>query len=110
MRVAGLFVALSALLHLLAVGLAGFDPAVLILLGAAVLYGLLALGLAQRRFWVAWTALVILLAGAAVAVAEVFGTLPVPTWVFAAIAVTDLAAVVALFGAIWAGRPRAAAG
>jgi len=109
MRIAGFFLLLSAALHVVGTVLSGFAPEGMFLLGPAVLYVLLALGLLRGMRWLNWITLVVMLVGSAGAISTYFAPGAVPPWVFLAILAADLAAALALFGAIWVGRPKAAA-
>lgn len=107
MRRAGAFLLLSAALHVLGVILTGVAGESLILLGPAILYVLLFAGLARGMMWVAWTALICMLGGAAGTVAELASQPIAPIWVLWGILIADLIAAVLLFRVIWTGREAA---
>ena len=109
MRQAGYVLLISAALHVAGVVLSGFHAGTLILLGPALLYLLFYAGLARGMMWAAWVALIAMLIGAAGSLSEVFGTMPVPTWVFLAIFAADILAACFLFGVIWQGPRRSEA-
>lgn len=103
MRRAGYALLVSAALHLLGLVLVDFASESLFLLGPAVLYVVLFAGLARGKMWVAWTAFICMLGGAAGTVAEFGGAPMAPIWVLWGILGADLLAAALLFGAIWAG-------
>ena len=107
MRTAGVFLLISAALHVAGAVLSGFAPIGQFLLFPAVLYLALYAGLARGKLWVAWLAFICMLGGMAGTILELSGPGPVPGWVLWAILGTDFAAAITLFAAIWAG-PRAA--
>ena len=102
MKAAAILLLVSAALHVVGFILGGFAP--LFLLFPPVLYAALAAGLARGKIWIAWIALICMLGGSAGSIVELFNPSSVPVWVFQAILAMDLAAALALFGAIWTGR------
>jgi len=103
MRSAGLFLALSGVLHLVAPVFAGFAPGSLVLLAIGVIYLLLAAGINRGWRGLAYIVFVVLLVGANVAFAMVGGGL-LPDYLWYAIIAADLVALVSLFVALWRGR------
>lgn len=109
MKTAGVFLLVSAALHVVGAGLSGFAPIGQVLLLPAVLYLALYAGLARGMLWVAWLTFLCMMGGMAGTILELAGHGPVPGWVLWGILAADLGAAVALFAAIWAGRPAARA-
>jgi len=85
--------------------LAGMSDDVMMLLPLGIVYLLLALGLSRGWRWLAYIAFIILLIGAVFAFAYSFGVTSVPGWLHGAIALFDLLALLALFGALWRSKP-----
>ncbi len=98
---AALFVAISGLLHLLAMPLGSIGGDALPLIVVGLLYLAFAVGLSQGKRWLAYLVFLLTLAGISLAIGHSFGTSPVPTWVWWAIVVVDLFAATALFVALW---------
>lgn len=103
LKLAGQFVFLSALLHLLAFGLAGFVPFGWAMLAVAVFYTLLAMGLTRGMRGLGYLVFVLLLIGTVGGLIQV-GTVRVPDWSIWAILAADLLALINLFVALW--RPK----
>jgi hypothetical protein len=108
MKVAAALVLLSAALHVVAVGIAAFAPNAMSMLGIAVVYVVLALGVLRGWVIAAWLSFFVMIFGTAGALAEAVGGSALPPWVFWSIAGVDLAAALAFFGVLWRGRPKAA--
>lgn len=106
-RPAALFVAISAVFHLITPAFAGLTAFTQILLVIGVLFLVFAWVLAKRLRWLAYLVFILLLINFCFAFAYSFGGTPLPEWLFAAIALSDLGAIVCLFATLW--RPRAAA-
>jgi hypothetical protein len=104
-RSAALFVAISAILHLISPVFAGLAEDVMLLLPTGVLYLFFAWGLSKGWRWLAYIAFIVLLIGGLFAFAFSFGGSMVPGWLYAGIAIADLLAVLALFGALWRSKP-----
>ena len=104
-RTAVFAIAASAILHLLAPLFGGFSGLPLFLFVAGLAYAILAFGLS--RFWrlVAWLAFIVLLGGFNIALAYSFNGNSVPAILFAAIAIADGIALLALFGILWRSKP-----
>lgn len=101
---AALLVAISAVLHLITPAFDGLTSLTQILLATGVLYLLFAWGLTKHLRWLAYLVFIVLLVGVCFAFAYSFGGSPLPEWVFAAIALVDLGALISLFAVLW--RPR----
>ena len=107
MRIAGYFLLVSAVLHVVGVALAGFAGETLILLVPTVFYVVLFAGLARGKMWVAWITFICMVIGSAGALSALFGGWPIPAWVFGGILAADVITALLLFVAIWAGpKPR----
>ncbi len=100
MRWAGIFVALSAVFHIVALIAGGVSSGAQILT-AAILYGVFAYGLINGIRWVAYAAFIVVFLGLSIAVAGVWSSGPIPGWVFGAISIANLATVACLFIALW---------
>lgn len=105
MRWAGVFVAISAALHVVAVVVGGFANGVQ-MLTTAVLYGLFAFGLMNGKRWVGYIAFVVVFMGLSAAIAGIWSTGPIPGWAFSAIAAANLLTVLCLFIALWRPAPQ----
>ena len=103
------FTALSAGLHVLAPIISGFSGDAVPLLIAGVVYAAFAYGLYQGRRWLAYVVFLVLLMGTSVAVSGIWASGDVPGWLFGGIAVANLLAVAALFGALWKSAPQTGA-
>ena len=99
---AGLLILLSGLLHLVAIFTGGGAVGTATLLVIAIVYSLFAYGLQQERRWLAYVCYVVMLLGAIAAYLSTTNGV-----VFALIALTDAAAAIMLFIALW-GSPRTA--
>lgn len=108
MKTAGFFVLLSAALHVVAIIVSGLAPGTLALLIPAAIYVALYAGLARGMMSIAWLSLIVMLIGAAGALADAVGGSPVPAWTTWSILLADLGAATALFAALWRGRVSAA--
>ncbi len=96
---------ISALLHFVALVLSGFSGIGLTLGVAGLIYVVFAYGLAKGLRWLAYVAFVVVFIGLSAALSNIYASGPVPGWVFAAIAVADLLAVIVLFIALWRPAP-----
>lgn len=104
MKLASLFVLISAALHVLPAVLTGFAAEGVTLLAPAVVFVLLALGLRRGIFGAAWLSFLVMLVGLASAVSALYTPSAVPSWVFSAILAANLCAAATLFMAIWRGK------
>lgn len=95
------FVALSAGLHVLALIVGGFSTEALRLSIFGIVYAGFAYGLLLGWRWLAYVVFIVLLVGTSVAVSNIWAFGEVPGWLYAAIAVANLLAIAALFGALW---------
>ena len=103
------FVALSGVLHIAAPVLSGFSSFGLGLAGLGVVYLAMAYGLFQNMRWVGYIAFLVMFIGLSAALSNIWSAGPVPGWLFIAIAVANIGAVVTLFIALWRARPEPAA-
>ena len=106
-RVGALFVALSGLVHLLALFVSGFASGALVLVPAGIVYLGFAYGLLQGWRWLAYVTFLIMLIGISATMTGIWAISPVPPWIYIAIALAHACAVVALFVALWRPRPTA---
>ena len=107
-RVGALFVALSGLVHLLALFVSGFASGALMLVPAGIVYLGFAYGLLQGWRWLAYVVFLLMMVGSLVALSSAWTTPSVPTWIYLTIVALDWLTVLALFGALWRSRPVAA--
>ena len=100
-RTAILCFSISALLHVLAPVLSGFDRDGLWL--AAMLPAFLGMiwGLAQGWRWFAYLCFFIGAVAGIFALSHIWAVNPVPSWIYSGILVADWAAAAALFVALW---------
>lgn len=100
LRMAGNFVLISALLHVIGVIFAGFAGPSLFFLGVAVIYALMGLGLRRGLPYLRYLAFIIMLVGIVAAIATL-GRGLFADWVLWGIVLADLFAALALFINIW---------
>ncbi len=100
-RAGALFVAVSAVLHLIAPLVAGLQGMAPMLAVVGLVYLAVTWGLLQGWRWLAWVAFFVLMAGSIVALSNVWAGGPVPGWLWAGIVAADWAAVAGLFVALW---------
>lgn len=103
---AGVAIAVSGVLHLIAPLVSGFAAASLLLVIAGLLDLAIGEGLRRELRWLGWIAFVLMLIGSLLAWSAVGRPGPVPVWLLWLILVADLAAAGNLFMALW--KPRAA--
>jgi len=108
MRWAGVFLLLSAALHILALVVSGFAGAPQLLI-ATVLYAALGFGVLNGMRWVAYIAFIIVFIGLSVAISGMWAADPMTGRAFTMIAAADVAALVCLFVALWRPAPTATA-
>jgi predicted membrane channel-forming protein YqfA (hemolysin III family) len=107
-RVGALFVALSAIVHLIAPFVSRFDSLSLALLPAGLIYLAFAYGLLQGWRWLAYLVFIVMMVGGIASLGMAWSSDPIPTWVFLSFVVLDWLAVFALFGALWRSKPATA--
>lgn len=108
MRLAAIFVLISAVLHVIAAILSGFAWEGLKLLPFAAIYGLLGLGLMQGRRWVAWLTFLMMLVFSFFALMMSLEDFPeVPPQVSAMIVAADWLTAACLLVVLWRGQPSA---
>lgn len=100
-RIAALPLVLSAALHLAGALLSGFVAEGLVLLPVVALYGVLAALLWRGYRSVAWIVFLCMLIGAVGAWIASGGVNLVPTWIYYAIALADVACAAMLFVKLW---------
>lgn len=101
MRWGANFVAVSAGLHILAIAFGGASGEALQLAVVGVVYAGFTYGLLQGWRWLAYVVFIVLLIGTSFAVSQIWAFGDVPGWLYAGIAVANLLAIAALFGALW---------
>lgn len=104
-RVGGLFLLISAALHILAFLVGGFTPDALVLIPIGIIYALAAVGLFRDWRWLAYVCFIVMLLGGIIALGSSLGTSPVPFWWWWLIVAADWAGAAALFAALWNPRP-----
>jgi hypothetical protein len=104
MKTAGLFLLVSAGLHVVGSVLSGFSAVGLFLLFPAVLYSAFWFGLRRGLTWVAWIALICMLGGMAGTGVELLKVSSVPNWILWGIIAADFAVAAFLAKAIFAKR------
>jgi hypothetical protein len=104
MKTAGLFLLMSAGLHVVGSVLLGFSAVGVFLLLPAVLYTAFWFGLRQGLTWVAWISFVCMLGGMAGTGVELLKVSSVPNWILWGIIAADFAVAAFLVKAIFAKR------
>ena len=104
-RAGALFIALSGLVHILALLVSGFASEALVLVPVGIVYLGLAYGLLQGWRWLAYVVFILMMVGSLAPLASAWSTPNVPTWIYLTIFVLDWLTVLALFGALWRSRP-----
>ena len=101
MSLAGIAIAISGVLHWLAIfaGPAGLSTLALLVIG--LVYLVFAYGLNKQQRWLAYLCFIVMLMGSVVALAASF-----ESWAFGLIALADVSAAVLLFLALWQNRPQ----
>lgn len=99
---AAIAIAISGVLHWLAIlaGSVGLSTIGLVLIG--LVYLAFAYGLNSQKRWLAYLCFIVILVGLVVALAASF-----ESWTFGLIVLADLSAVILLFFALWQNRPQA---
>jgi len=100
-RVGAVFLAISAILHLISPVFAGFAGQALGLFAIGVIYLAAAWGLMQRWRWLAYVVFLVLMIGSIAALTGIWALAPVPGWIYASIFFANWAVAVALFIALW---------
>ncbi len=104
-RWAANFIALSALLHLVAAVASGYGTEISWLIPLAVLYAVFAYGLFKAWRWMAYIAFVVVFVGTWFAIGSVWSPAPVFGWIASAICLANVAAIVMLFVTLWKPKP-----
>lgn len=104
-RIGAFFIAISAILHILAFLVGGFSSAVLMLIPIGVIYLGLAYGLLSGWRWMAYLTFLIALIGSIVAFGSSMGSGAIPSWWWLLIVAADLGAAFCLFTVLWRNRP-----
>lgn len=104
-RIGAIFIAISAVQHVLAFVVAGFSAIAMQLIPVGIVYLILAYGLLRGWRWMAYITFVVALIGSIVALGSVWSIGPVPGWWWALIVIADVAAVLGLFAALWRPAP-----
>ena len=97
----GIFLLISAGLHVVGSALTGFAGVGLFLLFPAVLYTGFYFGLLRGIIWVAWVALICMLGGMAGTAYELVRASPIADWVLIGIIAADLGAAILLTRLLW---------
>jgi glycerol-3-phosphate acyltransferase PlsY len=103
-RLGAVFLAISAILHLMSPLFAGFNGQAPVLFIVGVVYFAAAWGLMRTWRWLAYVVFVVLMIGSVAALLGVWAQAPVPGWIYAGIFIANWGAVLALFFALW--RPK----
>lgn len=101
---AGVFLMLSAILHLIGSAMTGAQGVGAFLLFPAVLYTALFFGLRRGLPWVAWLTLICMLGGMAGTLIELSKASLVPAWILWSIVMADLVCAGFLVRALWKTR------
>ena len=107
-RLGAFFIAISAILHILAIFVGGVSSFTLGLVVIGIVYLGFAYGLLSGWRWMAYLTFLIALIGSIVAFGSSFGAGPVPGWWWTLIVIADVGAVITLFAALWRGAPEKA--
>ncbi len=104
LRLAAVFVFLSAALHIGAPVVGGFTSQALMLIPYGILFALIGLGLLRGMRWLAWITFFGTLIGGIAALNGMMGLSAVPGWWYALIMTTDWLAAAILLIHLW--RPK----
>ncbi len=104
-RIGAFFIAISAILHMLAFLVGGFASAALMLIPIGLMYLGFAYGLASGWRWMAYLTFIIALIGSLLAFGSSMGSGPIPAWWWLLIVIADVGAVLGLLPALWRARP-----
>ena len=100
-RTAILFLAISAILHVLAPFASGFDQdGVMLAMTLPIFLGMI-WGLARGWRWFAYLCFFITAIGGIIALSFIWSTNPVPSWIYIGILAADWLAAASLFVALW---------
>jgi len=103
-KLAAITVALSGIMHTVAVYLGQFAADVLPLAIFFVLYLIFARWLWQRKRWAAWLTFLVMLVGITGALMSVNSGSLAPNWVFYSISALDILTAIVLFFVLWKSR------
>lgn len=104
-RTGGVFLLISAALHIIAPVLSGFASASLMLAGVGIVYVILTAGLMRGMRWVAYIVFLVMLIGLNGAISGYFAPGATPAWLYLGIIIANIACIVFLFGALWRAAP-----
>jgi len=100
-RVGAIFLAISAILHVMSPIFAGFAGQAPVLFVVGLVYLAAAWGLMQTWRWLAYIFFIVLMIGSVAALLGIWTQAPVPGWIYAGIFISNWAAILALFVALW---------
>lgn len=104
-RFAAAFAGLSGLLHLIAPVVSGFASESWILVAFGAVFFVIVYGLSQGWRWLAWIAFFWVFVGVIGALLRIWTPGPVPGWLFLAILIANVLALLGLFLALWRSPP-----
>lgn len=100
-RIGAVFLAISAILHLISPLFAGFIGQAPVLFVIGLIYLSAAWGLIRGMRWLAYGMFIVLMIGSIAALTGIWALSPVPGWIYAGIFIANWAAIIALFLALW---------
>ena len=98
---AALFVTISAVLHILAFIVGGFNGDAVQMMIIGIVAFIIAMGLNQGWRWLGYLSFIAAAVGGIVAIYYAFGGSSIPGWWFVLIAAVDFIVVILLFLALW---------
>lgn len=99
--VAAGFVFISAILHIFAFAVAGFNSTALMLVPYGLVYLVIVAGLTRGLRWLAWITFFVMAISGIMALAQLWTPSPIPVWWTALIAAVHGLATAALFINLW---------
>jgi len=100
-RIGAVFLAISAVLHLISPIFAGFSGQAPMLFLIGLVYLAATWGLMQNWRWLAYVMLFVLMIGSIASVTQIWALAAVPGWIYAGIFIANWLAVLTLFLALW---------
>ncbi len=104
LRLAALFLFVSAVLHLITPAIAGFSQETLLFAATGIVFIIIGLGLLKSLRWLAWLTFFVTLIDGIVSLNGAMTHTPIPNWVHASIMASDWLCALMLFFHLWRGK------